>query len=412
MLPLSASTASAAAESSICAGSVMPLETLSSKPFAQMRLGSRQGYFLIDAGASYSQVDGRLFDVVVGNTVKLEGLSLPTFSGGTFRARDLAGSARFTPGGRLAGIIGTDFLALRAVEFHYETEHPYMALSRQGCAPKRLIAASFVAVDQRGYYSNDTSHLTVGRGYNNPVIFLRIGSVSFPAWIDTGMGDRTGLVAINDKVLDALRRTGVSMHSVGTMNRTRCDGPHDYEVWHVDSAPLDFTDRGGQRLFIYDPPLLVVFTPDTCGGPAKAGLPFGLIPALFVSWWGALVIDGPNERVWVPSRPAQPPPPEFTAMALAWNDKGAWAVRTALAEDEASTAALSACNGLYGNCSIQGKVSPSGIGCLAVARSKNGGRLSMSVNPSLPEVRSAVLESCAASLGGTCTVEYSACNIG
>src|SRR5215831_914620 len=409
---LSAWSAPASAETAICAGSVVRLETLNSRPFAQMRLGSHQGYFLIDTGASFSQVDGRLFDVVVGNTVKLEGLSLPTFTWGTFRARDFTGFDRFTPGGHQAGIIGTDCLSLRTVELHYETEQPYMALSRLGCAAKRMTAAGFIAVDQRGYYSHDTSHLTVVRGSNSPVIFLRIGGVSFPAWIDTGWGSQTGLVAINEKVLDALRHAGVPMHSLSTMNTVRCDGPHDYEVWQVDGAPLEFSDRGGRRLFKYDLPILVVYTPDTCGGPAKAGIPFGLIPALFLSWWGPLIIDGPNERVWVPSRPERPPPPVFNAMALAWNDRGAWAVRTALAEDEASTAALSACNELYGNCSIRGKVSPAGVGCLAVARSKNGGRLSMSVNPSLTEVRSGVLENCAASLGGTCTVEYAACNVG
>ncbi len=412
ILLLSISTAPVAAGSPICTGSVVPLETLYSKPFALMRLGGHQGYFLIDTGASYSTVDGRLFGVVVGNTLKLGGSSLPTINGGRFRAAGLAGFDRFAPAGGEAGLIGTDFLSLRTVEFHYETERPYMALSMHGCAPKRLAAAGFVAVDQRGYYSHDISHLTVGKGSNLPVIFLRVGSVSFPAWIDTGGGSRTGSVGINEKVLDALRGAGVPMHSVSTTRFTRCDGSsHEYQVWHVDSAPLEFTDRNGRQLFTYDPPLLIVYTPDTCGGPGKASMPFGLVPALFVSWWGALVVDGPNERVWIPSRPAHPPPPEFTAMALAWNDKGAWAVRTALAEDEANTAALSACNESHGNCSIGGKVPPSGIGCLAIARSKNGGRLSISVNLSLTEARTAVLENCVASLGSTCTIEYAACNI-
>jgi hypothetical protein len=190
-------TASAvSAATPVCGGVRIPIDTsVFLKPFASLALGGHEGNFLIDTGATYSQVDTRRYAVPDGIKVALTGFSLPLAEGGVFTATDLSSFA--APLGAQLGIVGTDFLSLRTIEFHYESSPSFAALGREACDQATLRRAGFAPVGLPGYYGADLSHLKRGMP-NIPVIQLRIGEVTFPAQVDTGYGDLTrGVVQVN-----------------------------------------------------------------------------------------------------------------------------------------------------------------------------------------------------------------------
>jgi hypothetical protein len=93
----------------LCPGEVIELDTsAASKPFVRMHLGTHQGNFLIDTGATYSNVDASLYGVAPGTTITLRGSSLPTLESGSFNAIDLSQETPFAPPGGHAGTIGTN----------------------------------------------------------------------------------------------------------------------------------------------------------------------------------------------------------------------------------------------------------------------------------------------------------------
>ena len=115
------------------------------------------GYFLIDTGATYSTVDAGTFGLAPGSKATLAGSSFPTITGGVFEAVDL--SHFEAPGGREAGVIGTDFLSLRTLEFRYDAARPYAMVSTTPCPRRALEQAGFVAVPQHGHYAADLNRL-------------------------------------------------------------------------------------------------------------------------------------------------------------------------------------------------------------------------------------------------------------
>jgi len=97
----------------------------------------------------------------------------------------------------------------------------------------------------------------------------------------------------------------------------------------------------------------------------------------------------------------------YWAMAIAWNSRGAWAIRFGDTLSEARKTARRDCSRSYGGCSVPNTyVSPDSFGCMAVARSRSN-RLSVSVNGSSKKsVQRQVLNHC----GRGCKVEYAECN--
>jgi hypothetical protein len=152
LLALPVMTAAAAsAATPICSGVRIPIDTsVFSKPFANLALGGNEGDFLIDTGATYSQIDMRRYAVPDGIKIVLSGFSLPLAEGGVFTAADLSSFA--TPLGAQLGIVGTDFLSLRTIEFHYEWSQSFAALGREACDQASLRRAGFAAVGLPGYY--------------------------------------------------------------------------------------------------------------------------------------------------------------------------------------------------------------------------------------------------------------------
>src|ERR1700761_4381595 len=75
----------------ICPGETIALDTVKSQPFVRMRLGAKEGNFLIDTGSTDSFVNSTLYEIQPGQKVTdkkitITGSSLPTLDSASFFA--------------------------------------------------------------------------------------------------------------------------------------------------------------------------------------------------------------------------------------------------------------------------------------------------------------------------------------
>ena len=295
-----AMTTAAGAKTSICGGTRVPIDTsVLGTPFTNLTLGGNDGSFLIDTGATYSLVDMRRYGLPEDTKIFLSGFSLPLVQSGTFVAVDLSLFA--APLGGQLGTVGTDFLSLHSLEFHYEPSQPFAALGSEACNPATLRRAGFVAVGLPGYYATDLSRLKNGMP-NVPVIGLRIGQVTFPTQVDTGYGDfPKGVIQVNAALMKILRASGIPMHPVPSdVVTVGCSGSYAYERWQIERADLSIITPGGVVVASYAPPLLELKTDARCSGISAFVEPFAQIGAFWLSRWGKTVFDGLSSTVWIP----------------------------------------------------------------------------------------------------------------
>jgi len=297
---LSAAAATAApAATSICGGANIPLDTsVLSKPFAHLWLGGVRGNFLLDTGATASRVAMDRYGTREGTELVLSGFTLPLAQEGAFIAADLRSFAA-PPGGQL-GTVGTDFLSLRSIEFRYEPPQPFATVGNKGCDRDALLHAGLVAVGMPGYYEADVSRLKPGMP-NVPVIGLRIGTLAFPAQLDTGYGDLPpGIVQVNAALMRALRAAGISAHPLPSdVVTVGCSATHAYERWQIEEAELSIVTAEGSIAARYPPPVLEVKTDTRCGGISHFTEPFAQLGASWLSRWGNSVLDGAGSAVWI-----------------------------------------------------------------------------------------------------------------
>ena len=283
----------------MCDGMRIPLDSsVLSVPFANLALGGRNGNFLLDTGATRSRVDMRRYEAPAGAKIFLSGFSLPWAQGGLFTAADLRSFAA-PPGGQL-GNVGTDFLSLQSIEFHYAQPNPFAVLGRKARNPTLLRDSGFAAVGLPGYYEADPAGLKRGMP-NVPVIGLRIGAVTFPAQVDTGYGDDPhGVVQLNGALLKILRTAGITMRArPSDVVTVGCSGTYAYERWQVEQDEPSIIAPEGDVAVSYPPPLLEVKTDAHCGGIAAFAEPFAQIGASWLSRWGTSVFDGLTSAVWI-----------------------------------------------------------------------------------------------------------------
>jgi hypothetical protein len=292
---------SASADEPICGDTRIPIESaILSKPFANLRLGGNSGSFLIDTGATQSQVETQRYGLPAGSKIFLSGFSLPSVQGGVFTAAELRS---FTgPQGTPLGTIGTDFLSLHSIEFHYGQSQSFAVLGTGACDKIVLRRAGFVSVGLPGYYAADVSRLRPGMP-NVPVIGLRIGQVSFPAQVDTGYGDLPqGVIQVNAALMNTIRAAGIKGHAVPSDIATvGCSGTSAYERWQTDYDELSIVTEEGIIVASYQPPLLEVKTGAQCSGISIFAEPFAQIGASWLLRWGTSVFDGLNSAVWIPT---------------------------------------------------------------------------------------------------------------
>ena len=206
------------------------------------------------------------------------------------------------PLGGALGTVGTDFLSLRSVEFHYEQLQPFVTLGKKACDEAMLRHAGFVSVGLPGYYEADLSSLKSGMP-NVPVIGLRIGQVAFRAQIDTGYGDLPGgIVQVNAALMRILRATGMPVGSLPSdVVTVGCSGTYIYKRWQIEHERLSIVTPGGDIVANYPPPVVEVKTDAHCGGISAFAEPFAQIGASWLSRWAKSVFDGLSSAVWIPA---------------------------------------------------------------------------------------------------------------
>jgi hypothetical protein len=292
-------TMAARAGTSICGGTRIPIDaSVFSKPFANLGLGGEIGNFLLDTGATHSQVDMRRYDAPEGAKILLSGFSLPSAQSGVFTAGDLRSFS--APLGGALGTVGTDFLSLRSIEFRYEQLQPFITLARKACDEATLRQAGFVSVGLPAYYEANLSSLKGGMP-NVPVIGLRIGRITFPAQMDTGYGDLPGgVVQVNAVLMGILRATGIPVRPLASDVVTiGCSGTYTYERWQIEQEILSIVTPDGDIVASYPPPVVKVKADAHCGGISSFAEPFAQIGASWLLRWGKSVFDGLSSAVWI-----------------------------------------------------------------------------------------------------------------
>ena len=404
-----------AGEEMLCPGTVVPLAlTNTHSPYVRTSLSGEAGYFQVDTGSTISTVAAGLFLRPVGAALLLDDFAFPTVSRGKFIALNFA--ALPPPlSGRQIGQIGTDVLRHRTTEFHYEATPPYLVISDQPCSAEKLQAAGFVAISQHGYFGSDTSRL--GKSMDHaPVVFIRIGGVTVPAWIDTGLVETNsaGVVQVNGLVLESLRAAGVALAPAGSGFATNCNGERlDIKLWRVIGVPMSVTTEQGRTLFIYSAPLLAVQPRNACGGPSNIDVPVARIGAAYVNWWGTFVLDSLNERVWLSPTRARAPERSLPrrAVVVATSQDGRVIVSTGNTLEATKANALAACGKNSGACTVRISIDPSQFRCFAMARNKaNTAKLALAERSSIDDAKKAALDECTETTQGTCTVQISGCN--
>ena len=160
----------------------------------------------------------------------------------------------------------------------------------------------------KGFRSSDTasSWARVWRAeqVNLPVVYIQLGTVKAPLWLDSGWGYGTSkhlIVFVNTVLFEQLRGAGIAMKRSGSVVNSDCQGNRsEDDLWQVDTTPLVFVTQDGQPLFEYAAPTLQVRGKSPCGTIGNRPEPIGTVGALFLPRWGTVVFDGLNERVWVP----------------------------------------------------------------------------------------------------------------
>jgi hypothetical protein len=221
---------------------------------------------------------------------------------GTFIAADL-GSFTAPLSGQL-GTVGTDFLRLRSIEFHYKPSQSFAVLATEACERATFRRAGFVAVGLPNYYGADLSRLKKGMP-NVPVIGLRIGHVHFPAQVDTGYGDfPQGVIQVNAALMKILGESGMPMHPVPSdVVTVGCSGSYTYERWQIEREAVSVITPRGDIVARYAPPLLEVKNNTRCSGISAFAEPFAQIGASWLSRRERTVFDGLSSTVWIPVGP-------------------------------------------------------------------------------------------------------------
>lgn len=280
-------------DQTVCGGQSVPLQIdQAGSPIAHLSLDGRDSDFLIDTGSTLSIIDAYTFRIFQSERVTLKGFTLPTVNEGSFQVWHWLAHGR--------SIIGTDILRTRTVEIHYGPSEPYLALSDGPCSAPTLETAGFARIDQQGYYGTEALH----KKTTLPVVFVRIGRVSAPFYLDSGRADFAdgGLLAVNGPYHDLLEKDGVAMERYSTSHVSDCRGrASEADVVRTKSVQLAIlSGLGGAEVASYDVPKLMVMPEGSmCGRADELARPFGLIGSSFLRKWGTVVIDPFNEAVWI-----------------------------------------------------------------------------------------------------------------
>ncbi len=289
-----------------CRTADRPLTFARQLPYAEVRIASNAGLFLVDWGTTGSAIDPRHFTPAAptplsGTTNRWNEFDFfGPWSTVTLSPQDF--SAFTTPIAQ-AGILGTDFLSLDA----YLIDWPAARLSRIDCTPEQLTAAGFIAVSTAGYFTDDPSTLPSNTP-NIPTVPIRLGSpTSFPAQIDTGFDDslRGPAVNINRALYDQLPPNTIQRIPTADLTLTTCvPGVTEPVLAHRIAAPLTLVATDGTSAL--DVPDVYIFLKDTppaassCGGIGTWSTPAAQLGVAVIASAGRVIFDPARSIVWLP----------------------------------------------------------------------------------------------------------------
>jgi len=285
-----------------------PLTFARQLPYAEVRIASNSGHFLVDWGTTGSAIDPRHFTPAAPspapNTTNRwnEFDFFGPWATVTLSVQDFSA---FTDPIAQAGILGTDFLSLNA----YLIDWPAARLSRIDCTPDELRAAGFVAVSTAGYFTDDPTTLPSNTP-NIPTIPIRLGTpTAFPAQIDTGFDDslRGPAVNINRALYDQLPPNAVQRVPSADLTLTTCvpgisEPVLAYRIDHI-AGPLTLVATDGASAL--EVPDVYVFLKDTpaaassCGGIGTWSTPAAQLGVGVIASARRVVFDPTRSLVWL-----------------------------------------------------------------------------------------------------------------
>lgn len=329
LLAASPPVALAASPAPACLGERQPLTVAAQMPYALVSVQGRNGYMVLDFGASVSTITPGNFQGPVPPRPRDAAGQYDDFvffgPWGVVSLREQpqpAVQALATADGaaaiRQAGVIGTDFLARHVYTLDYRGGHLWRAAAGSFCGDAELQQAGFRAVSTRDYYGPEPAALSCPRAgaaprgcANIPTVPLRIGRVETVAQLDTGYDDsrQPGAVNINAALFSALQTAGVAMTPrpdiALTLSTCQPGVSERIEAWQLaPGVPFGLVGTDGRllprpggrpvTLFVKrSPPAAAV-----CGGIGTWAQPAAQLGASFVSG-GALVVDPFSARVWL-----------------------------------------------------------------------------------------------------------------
>jgi hypothetical protein len=415
------------AAGNVCVGEHVPLTLRpDAMPFLNIRIGPKHGWFLLDTGTDISIIDFRAYEQPrPEGFIRLLGSSLPTIESAWFLPKDLSRD-KGPKDEPVLGVIGSDILGSRTVELHLDAQDPYLTISNERCPSSFFKERGLRAIDQGGYFASHWWYPYIARWSdpNNLVAFVRLGGIEAPAMIDTGFDGLIRALDINEPFLRRLRRQRVTIKSAGSATFRGCTGEAQAgSIWDVVDTPLSITTETGELIRAFGPPPLLMKPANlhACGwGIGNAEKPWAQIGMHQLLALGVVVIDGPNNKVWLPQKRGSTstvPPflavPPFSAVSLAWNAKGAWQIVRRRTENEADAEALKGCNrrsNAQNDCQIAASIKTAGFGCLALAWDKKNLKLQTSVLDAFGAAREGAIRGCKQSPDAQCRVVNTTCN--
>lgn len=229
---------------------------------------------------------------------------------------------------RQAGILGTDFLSVRAFTLDYTNQKMYSAGASTFCTETQLLAAGFAPLPSDGFFTSDlsklrplsdvlddpdggTANFTVP---NVPTVPIAIGGVDALAQLDTGYEDRlvpysininealyTKIVAKDPTILD--RDTAKDLFAT-TCVPLYSEPLRAYRL--KQGATFDFIAEGGA--VARSGPTAHIYVKERsdktrpCGGISTWTVPAAQVGSSFYADAQVMIFDPAASRVWVPKK--------------------------------------------------------------------------------------------------------------
>lgn len=228
---------------------------------------------------------------------------------------------------RQAGIIGTDFLSVRAFTLDYTNQKMYSAPAASFCTETQLLAAGFLPLTSDGFFTSDVSKLrplsdvlddpggTAGFTVPNvPTVPIAIGGVEALAQLDTGYEDR--LVPYSININEALYAkivakdpTILDRDTAKDLFATTCVPLYSepLRAYRLKAgATIDFIAAGGT--VARSEPTAQIYvkersdTTRPCGGISTWTVPAAQVGSSFYADAQVMIFDPVASRVWVPKK--------------------------------------------------------------------------------------------------------------